>query len=111
MADSEVLSKILERVKISTKDLEKYNVDLEQVSSVRFLIEHQPTIFRIPISLTQEDKILFLGVNSNYFDQYLETLNNNGIKYHFFEKQYRYVILKGAKFAIRDDSSYAKSRM
>lgn len=110
MTKSGVLLSILAGIKISTDDLKKYGFDVKQISSVCFLGDY----FIISLSgkiipVKQKVRVPFLGVNSDYFDQYLGILKKNDIDYQLFKKPYKYVILNEAKFAIRNDCSYADS--
>jgi len=109
MADLEVLSKILAGINISTKHLKKYDFDLENVSSITFLMYYAYFLPGVKIPIPKIVELPFLGVNPDYFNQYIKKLKNKGICYEFFEKPYRYLILKEAKFAIRDDLSYVNT--
>ena len=106
MSNVEVLSNILAEIKISTENLKKYDVDPEKVHSLRILTDNDTHIPSAIIRLGPKVNVPFLGVNSDYFDRYLEKLKGSNIHYRLFEIPYRYIILKGAKFAIRDDVSY-----
>lgn len=108
MTKSGVLSSILARIKISTDDLKKYGVDLEQVSSIRYLRDYLTVSLPGKINFVKR-QVPLLGVNSDYFDTCLEGLKGSNIRYKLCETPYRHIILKKAKFKIRDDCSYADS--
>ena len=109
MTKSEVLLSILAGFKISTDDLKRYGVDLEQVSSICFLSDYL-TISPLSREIDHiERRVPLLGVNPDYFNQYLMVLEKNDIGYQLSKKPYRHVVLNGIKFKIRDDRSYADS--
>jgi len=103
------LAKImLDAVGLTIEDLEEYKIDPKKVCSTRFIAKGCPPLAGMVPPPEEQVGAPSVGVRSDYFDQYLETLKNSVMGYHLFKKPYRFITLKGANFEIVDDDSLLK---